>query len=93
MTCAHPEGCDEPIKARGLCAKHYMREHLAGRLTNFATLSGSTRLRPPDSPLPNPWINEAPGCPNGHGPEHVFLWHNDRPLRWFCQPCRLRFDR
>lgn len=40
----------------------------------------------------NPWVLEAPPCPEGHSPAHVYLWHPDTTLKWYCRLCQRRFD-
>jgi hypothetical protein len=45
--------------------------------------------------LPNPWVREAPSCPEGHPPEDVYLWASlpeDGLGKWFCSPCGRRFS-
>lgn len=48
----------------------------------------------PGDILPNPWVDVAPLCPEGHEPADVYLWHpkpEDGLGRWFCSPCGKRF--
>lgn len=81
--------CRGDHKGRGLCRLHYDRWCYAGKPDVFCDVAIPEAHRPPE---PNPWIRVAPLCPHCHSSERVFLWANDESLRWFCQPCKRRFD-
>jgi HNH endonuclease len=54
-TCKHPDGCPEPVRAGGWCARHYQRVYLTGEPgpVGLKRLPSGQRCKVPDCEGPN----------------------------------------
>ncbi len=85
------ESCGQAGLTRGWCGTHYQRWKRHGDvLAHLAIGEKGKRLFTGDENLPNPWSGSAPSCPCCT--LTAYLWDAGGSLRWFCPPCRKRFD-